>query len=82
MASANDDILITESRNLGDDAAPTNGNAPKESDAASIRALEKQGIFLEKDGDKPITAKPRNELSKELEDMGGIEIIPNDDKEV
>lgn len=82
MAPANDDILITESRNLSDDSTPTNGNTPKESDAASIRALEKQGIFLEKDGGKPILTKPRNELSKELEDMGGIEIIQNDDKEV
>lgn len=82
MASANDDILITESRNLNDDSASTNGNTPKESDAASIRALEKQGIFLEKDRDNATPTKPRNELSQELEDMGGIEIIPNDDKEV
>lgn len=82
MTPADDDILITESRNLSDDSTSTNGDATKESDIASIRALEKQGIFLEKDGEKPTTAEPRDELSKELEDMGGIEIIQNGDKEV
>lgn len=82
MASSNDDILFTESRNMGDE--PSLGakeKAVKENESASLRTMEKQGIFLETENEPPTRAEPRDELSKELEDMGGIEIIPNGDTE-
>lgn len=80
MAVPSDDILITESHNMGDE--PSLGpkeKAIKENEGASIRTMEKQGIFLESENEPPTRTKPRDELSKELEDMGGIEIIPSGD---
>lgn len=83
MTSSNDDLIITESRNMSDE--PLLGakeKAVKENENASIRMMEKQGIFLESKKAPPAPTKPREELSQELQDMGGIEIIPNDDKEL
>jgi hypothetical protein len=82
MTSADKDILFTGSQNLSDDSAPSTEDLTKEGADASIRALEKQGIFLEGKKDRPLRTKPREEFTQELQDMGGIEIIPSDDKEV
>jgi hypothetical protein len=81
MAQSDSDIPIIDSRNLDDDTSSMDKDVPKESDAASIRALEKQGIFLEGAEEKPQQVKPREEVSKDLESMG-VEIIPNADTEV
>lgn len=82
MNPKDDDILFSESRNLSDDADDTDKAAQKETTAGAINALEKQGIFLEKKVDKPLREEPHDEFSKELKDIGGIEIIPNDDTEI
>lgn len=82
MATPNDDIVITGSRNLDDDTNNIDKNAPQESERASIRTMEEQGIFIENEDKQPQRAKPREEFSRELHDMSGIEIIPNGDTEV
>ncbi len=82
MPPKDDDILFTESQNLSDDAPVKNGNNHKETEDASVRALEKHGIFLENEDGMPQRATLPDNFSKELSDIGGIEIIPNGDKEV
>lgn len=81
MATPNDEILITGSRNLDDDTNSTDKNISKETDKASKRTLEKEGIFIENENAPVEKAKPRDEFSRELEDMSGIEIIPEDSKD-
>ena len=79
--SSNDYIIVVDSRDLGDDATNTDTNIHEEADEASLRALEKQGIFLEESGDAVFSTEPRDNFSKELQDISGIEIVHEDDDE-
>lgn len=81
MTVPNTNISITDSHNLDEETSPAEKNAPKESEAASTRALEKQGIFLVNEIEHPERAKPLSEFSRDLAEVGGIEIMPTDDKE-
>lgn len=82
MTPPNSDIPITDSYNLDDDTRTSDTSVPQETDAASIRTLQEQGIFLEKEDNAPLRVKPREELSKQLSDMGGIEIIAGNDRDL
>ena len=82
MPPKNDDILFTESQNLSDDAPVKNGNGHKETEDTSIRALEKHGIFLEKKKETTPRVAPPDDFRKKLSEVGGIEIIPNGDREI
>ncbi|MBI5400975.1 MAG: hypothetical protein HZB12_02580 [Candidatus Yonathbacteria bacterium] len=72
--SSDDYIIITESRNMGDDKGDTEGIQDEEVDS-SRRALEGQGIFLDQENGEAMNLKPHDEFSKELKEVGGIEII-------
>jgi len=81
MSSINDDyILVEESRNLDEDIDEKD-LAPEESEDASKRVLNQQGIFvLTKEGG-PETLKTPKEFSRELLQEGGIEIIESGEGE-
>lgn len=78
--SSNDYIVITGSHNLNDDSEDEE-DTRKEGEDSSRRALEGQGIFLDQEGDEPISAEPSDEFSKKLQELGGIEIISNEDED-
>lgn len=83
MSDTDDYIIITGSRNLDDDTANPAENPPAtevETDDVSLRALQKQGIFLEKSGETPVPAKPLDEFSKELLEQSGIEIVSSEEE--
>lgn len=73
-------IAVTESRNLDDDSTDT--SAQKDGDTTTLHELlEDQGVSIleEKKGVERI--EPQDEISRELMDQGGIEIIHADDTE-
>lgn len=83
---AEDDyILITGSHNLSDlnDNNDINEQAQKEGDASSRLALERQGVFLDIMDDSETahssSGAPQDDFSKELQELSGIEIIPNEE---
>lgn len=83
MDNTDDYIIITGSRNLDDDSVNPTENPPAieaEMDDASLRALQKQGIYLEKSGETPVPAKPLDEFSKELLEQSGIEIVSSEEE--
>lgn len=67
---------------MSDDSVQKADTTPEESDADSMRTLAKQGIILEDKKESITQVEPRDEFSRELADLGGIEIIPNEDREV
>lgn len=80
MASPNDYILVTGSRNLNDDVGDSNAKAP-EDDATSLHVLEGQGISILNEKESLASEEPRDQLSRELMDQGGIEIVSSDEEE-
>lgn len=83
MSGTDDYIIITGSLNLNDDTANSDDNlivAGGEAEDASLRTLQKQGIFLEKDTESPVRAKPLDEFSKELLEQSGIEIVSSEEE--
>lgn len=83
MNPSDDGIIITDSRNLDGVSDPlTTGK--QEGMEASLRALEDQGVSIVQEKNFPQTTQveePRDEVSRDLLTEGGIEIMPNDDKE-
>lgn len=80
MGDSTDDsyILIEDSRNLDDgDAKEQQGDIRDESEYASRRTLDQQGIFVETKTEDIETAEPIEGFSQRLLDQGGIEIIPD-----
>ncbi|OIO30919.1 hypothetical protein AUJ77_01075 [Candidatus Nomurabacteria bacterium CG1_02_43_90] len=71
--TSDDGIIFTDSRNLGDDEGARQ-SFQKEEEGVSRRVLAEQGIFL--DETSPKTADVPPALSKDFNDMSGIEIIP------
>lgn len=83
MSDTDNYIIITGSRNLDDDTANSDDSplvAGGEADDVSLRTLQKQGIFLEKDDESPVHAKPLDEFSKELLEQSGIEIVSSEEE--
>ncbi|MEK7148467.1 MAG: hypothetical protein AAB770_00975 [Patescibacteria group bacterium] len=95
MAKLDNYILVTGSRNLNDDASGSDEKAI-EDDSASLLVLEGQGISILEDGNSPredrspkehdnvgssANLEPRDQISRELMDQGGIEIISSDEEE-
>ena len=91
MSSPNDYILITGSLNLDDGSNASNEKVLEEDEEASLQALKGQGISI-LDDDKSLspsrdtenfqaTAEPRDQLSRELLDQGGVEIIQGEEEE-
>lgn len=84
MSGTDDYIIITGSRNLNDDTANPDDRPSAlegETEDVSLRTLQKQGIFLEKDTEPPVRAKPLDEFSKELFEQSGIEIVSSEEGE-
>lgn len=79
MSSSDEYILITSSQKLDESADDSDTKIKEENPDAAIRALEEQGVFLEKDDDTPVRAKPREEFSRELLDQSGIEIVSSEE---
>ncbi|MEK7569263.1 MAG: hypothetical protein AAB497_04130 [Patescibacteria group bacterium] len=80
MSSSDEYILITSSQSSGGDAGISDAKIKEEDPDAALRALEEQGVFLEKDDDTPIRSKPRDEFSRELLDQSGIEIVSSEEE--
>lgn len=80
MALPDDYILVTGSHNLNDDSGDSDTRAP-EDDETSLHVLERQGISILDEKELPIRTEPRDQLSRELMDQGGIEIISSDEEE-
>jgi hypothetical protein len=81
MSSSNDYILVTGSRNLDDGSSDSDGKIQEEDEKASTSALEKQGVSILGDMSRPVSDEPRDQISKELFDESGIEIIDSDEEE-
>lgn len=81
MSSSDDYIIIEKGKNTSDDATDTDANVHDEADEASLKALEKQGIFLAGEKDLPIKNESPDDFSKELRDLSGIEILSSDDED-
>lgn len=78
--SSNDYIIITESHDLSDDKGTIDETTtPKEGEESTRRMLEGQGIFLDQEGDETVSAESSDDFSKKLQELGGIEIIQNED---
>lgn len=73
--NAGNNIMFIGSRNLSDDS-DNNDDTKKEIDVASLQELlNKQGVSILKEKKSPENIKPHDEVSRELMDEGGIEII-------
>lgn len=83
MSSSNDYIIIEEGKNTSDDAEDSDvALVHREADQASLDALEKQGVFLTQEEANNIDpAEPRDEFSRELQQLSGIEIIADEETE-
>lgn len=80
MANSTDDsyIIIEDSRNLDEgDTGEKQGDVHDQSEGASQRTLDQQGIFFEATTQDTETTEPIEGLSQHLFDQGGIEIIPS-----
>ena len=76
-------IIVTGSRNLGDDEKIETENTNIEGDDSSRRVLEEHGIFLEQENNDPLGAEASHEeFSKKLQEIGGIEIIKSEDEDI
>ncbi len=71
--TSDDGIIFTDSRNLGDDEE-IEQHFQKEEEGVSRRVLAEQGIFLDETSPKTTDLPPA--LSKDFNDMSGIEVIP------
>lgn len=80
MSSSDEYILITASQGLDDNTDDSGTKVKEENPDAALRALEEQGVFLEKDDDIPVRSKPREEFSRELLDQSGIEIVSSEEE--
>lgn len=74
-------IIVTGSHNLNDDDQGTGEVANKEKDDSSRRVLEEQGIFLDQESSEPKNTDPSDEFTKQLQEIGGIEIIKSEEGE-
>ena len=92
--SSSDYIVVTSSRNLDDGSSDNDPKIHEESDAESLSALAGQGIsILDEEKSLPLHApaknppasnlniEPRDQVSRELMDEAGIEIIQNGEEE-
>ena len=76
-------IIVSGSRNLGDDEKIEIENTNIEGDDSSRRVLEEQGIFLEQENNDSLEAEASHEeFSKKLQEIGGIEIIKSEDEDI
>lgn len=80
MSSSDEYILITASQGSDEGTGDSGAKIKEENPDAALRALEEQGVFLEKDDDTPVRAKPREEFSRELLDQSGIEIVSSEEE--
>lgn len=84
MSAKDDYILVTDSRNMGDDAIDK-ANATDVSDKneeAAARALKKRGIVIDTKGNESsIPVKSQDTFYQELKDIGGIEILSSEEGE-
>ena len=76
-----DYILVTGSRNLNDGSSDSDAKVHEEDEGASLNALEEQGISILNDTNRPSIDEPRDQLSRELMNEGGIEIIQGDEED-
>lgn len=81
MSSNDDYIIITESHDLGEGPIHSGVKVHEEADEASLGAFESQGISIINQEEKPAKGEPRDQLSQELLDEGGIEIFSGDEEE-
>ena len=81
MSSSDDYIIITESHDLDDGPIRSSAKIHEETDSASLRALEKEGISILNEEEPSAREEPRDQLSRELMDEGGIEIVSREDEE-
>lgn len=79
MNAPDNEIVFTGSRNLDDDSG---NNEMKEEDRALLRELlEDQGIVILEEKRSPEKTNPHDEVSRELMDQGGIEILHIEESE-
>lgn len=76
-----DYIIVTGSHNLSDDKQDE-GDTQQESDVASQHTLEEQGIFLDQQENETARPELQDEFSKKLQEISGIEILPNEDENI
>lgn len=77
---ANDYIIITSSQDLNEDQKADEGMTKEEEDS-SRHTLEAQGIFLDPEDMGPTPTGTHDEFSKQLQEIGGIEIIPTENED-
>lgn len=82
MSSSDEYIIVTGSRNLDSGDSDESSLPHNEGEDASLRAMESTGISIIGE-DEPFVDndEPIDNFSQELLDEGGIEIVPNKDKE-
>ena len=83
MSAKDDYILVTNSRNMGDDAVvqeSTTDVSDKDEEAAEL-ALKKRGIIIDNKKERPAPIKSQDTFYQELKDIGGIEILSSEEGE-
>ncbi|MBI3634247.1 MAG: hypothetical protein HY228_01360 [Candidatus Yonathbacteria bacterium] len=82
MSAKDDYILVTDSRNMGDDAVikeSTTDINDKNEEAAEL-ALKRRGIVIDNKGKElPAPIKSQDTFYQELKDIGGIEILSSEE---
>ena len=80
MGPSDDYILVEDAKNLTDDSTTKTSDTKQENNEDSARTLEAQGIFIESSTEKSETApKHLDDFSRELQDIGGIEIVSSEE---
>lgn len=81
MSASDDYIIITESHDLDKGPIRSDVQVHEETNDASLRALEGQGISILDEEEPPASDEPLDRFSRELMDEGGIEIVSADEEE-
>ncbi len=82
MSTGDDYIIITDSRNLNDDEVTkdTSADINNKEEGATAFELKKSGIVLLEQKEKtPIAIESHDRFYQELKDIGGIEILSNEE---
>ncbi len=84
MSAKDDYILVTNSRNMGDDAVVQTSAtdvSDKDEEAAEL-ALKKRGIIIDNSKkERPAPIKSQDTFYQELKDIDGIEILSSEEGE-
>lgn len=82
MSSQDDYILVTNSRNMGDDAVDQTDTTDvhDKDEEASSRSLKDRGIILDDPKERALNVGSQDTFYQELKDIGGIEILSSEEE--